>query len=121
MPPPRRRRLEAVPAASWDVGARYGGEEFIAILPNTSAEGVLDRAESIRQAIRSMGLRHTGSEFGIVTASLGVATIPAGAGYRNATDMLKAVDRALYGAKSAGRDAVRAASDDPSPAASHCV
>jgi diguanylate cyclase (GGDEF)-like protein/PAS domain S-box-containing protein len=95
-----------------DIGARYGGEEFIAILPNTAHDGAADRAEAIRLAIRSIGLEHSASEFGIVTASLGVVTMSGAAGYDDAASMLVAVDRALYRAKSGGRDNVRGASQE---------
>nr|WP_246233122.1 diguanylate cyclase [Aurantimonas aggregata] len=91
-----------------DVGARYGGEELAAILPGTPPEGAADRAWAIRSAIRSLGREHAGSEFGIVTASLGVATLSAGSGYVDAAAMVEGADRQLYEAKAAGRDTMRA-------------
>lgn len=91
-----------------DLVARYGGEEFAAILPNTSAEGAHKLAENIRRAIRARGLPHQGSDKGALTVSIGLATIlPEDVGGRP-EDLLRIADEALYAAKAAGRDCVRA-------------
>jgi non-specific serine/threonine protein kinase len=88
-----------------DVFARYGGEEFAIILPETNVTGAITTAERIRTAIDSLGIPHQGSEIGRVTASLGIATcIPAdGVSKEN---LVNAADKALYFAKSGGRNRV---------------
>jgi diguanylate cyclase (GGDEF)-like protein len=37
-----------------DSAARYGGEEFVVVLPDTAAEGAVQIAEKIRQAISEL-------------------------------------------------------------------
>jgi diguanylate cyclase (GGDEF)-like protein len=87
-----------------DVVARYGGEEFIVILPNTSIEGAIKVAETMRRKVKELNIPHVNSLVNsIVTISLGVAnTIPDS--QTNPNLLVKAVDSALYTAKQRGRD-----------------
>ncbi|WP_246686827.1 diguanylate cyclase [Mesorhizobium sp. B2-4-19] len=55
--------------------------------------------------MRDLRLAHAGSEKGIVTVSIGVATFDGSADIEIA-DLLRRADEALYGAKAAGRDRV---------------
>ncbi|MAS07794.1 MAG: hypothetical protein CL534_24345 [Ahrensia sp.] len=87
-----------------DLLARYGGEEFCVVLPDTDEEGALVFAEELRAAIEAAGIEHGASETGQVTASLGVATLPAGVAGLSPSDLLKMADIALYGAKRSGRN-----------------
>jgi diguanylate cyclase (GGDEF)-like protein/PAS domain S-box-containing protein len=107
------RALKAVSAAltqlmqrSGDLAARYGGDEFILVLPNTNPEGALKVATDVQDAVKKLGLPHPGSPIDTkVTVSAGVATwwpLKKGA----ANSLLLAADRALYGAKRAGRNRV---------------
>lgn len=94
-----------------DSAARYGGEEFIVVLPDTPASGAVQIAERIRNAITNLGIEHAGSEFGRVTASIGLATWEPGADSSAETDadvskMIKTADEALYMAKATGRNKV---------------
>ncbi len=80
-----------------DVVTRYGGEEFAVILPETDGEGAWVVAEKIRQSIgqSSRFLRR-------LTISLGIASMH---GNRvDAKTLIDQADRALYQAKSQGRD-----------------
>ena len=83
--------------------ARFGGEEFLLILPDTDREGSLTAAETLRKAISDLEI--DGPE--TITASFGVATMPADA--LDPTGLLAAADRALYAAKDGGRDRVEPA------------
>src|SRR5262249_60673761 len=85
-----------------DHAARYGGEEFAVILPHTSLEGAVRLGERIRQAIaeRPIGLPEGGELH--VTASLGVAAVPATA--NSQIEAIAVADAALSRANQAGKD-----------------
>ena len=84
---------------------RYGGEEFALILPNTTEKEALEIAESVRQQIKLLNIAHdTSTVSNHVTLSLGVAcTIPDSS---HPASIIVDADRALYKAKSLGRDRV---------------
>jgi len=86
--------------------ARYGGEEFAMILPDTDARGAFLMAETLRCGIRDLELAHGGSEKGIVTISIGVATFDLAGPMLESAELVRRADEALYGAKAAGRDRV---------------
>jgi diguanylate cyclase (GGDEF)-like protein len=90
-----------------DIPCRYGGEEFTLILPETGEDGALALAEAVRHAIRSMQVQFEGRLLPAVTASCGVSTMPGTAG--DIDQLLDSADRALYEAKTAGRDRVQVA------------
>jgi diguanylate cyclase (GGDEF)-like protein len=94
------------PKRPGDLTARYGGEEIGILLPNTDAEGAHAVAERIRQAILNLQLVHSGSPLGVVTVSAGVATLAPRRGEHSAGMLVEAADKALYAAKSAGRNRV---------------
>jgi diguanylate cyclase (GGDEF)-like protein/PAS domain S-box-containing protein len=93
---------------SSDLFARYGGEEFVVVLPNTDRNGALLVAEQIRRAVEMCGLPHSGNPHGVVTISIGCATL-ALAHNSDATALVEAADQAMYQAKSAGRNRVEVA------------
>lgn len=89
-----------------DLAARYGGEEFAVILPKTEANGALDLAEKIREAVKKLEIVHAGSPIcQYVTLSLGVASMVPDYKTSVAT-LIAAADKALYQAKEEGRDRV---------------
>lgn len=92
--------LAATVRASDFVG-RNGGEEFIVLLPNTDTDAALVVAEKIRAAISEISVAGVDRA---ITASLGVATIPHHAG--DGDQLVRAADRALYLAKTNGRNRV---------------
>jgi diguanylate cyclase (GGDEF)-like protein/PAS domain S-box-containing protein len=93
-----------------DVAARYGGEEFAVLLPDTDEAGAEAIAARILQAVCDLKINHEANASGVVTASAGVAcTVSAGLNSKPETLMQNA-DRALYGAKASGRNAVIRAS-----------
>jgi len=89
-----------------DFLARYGGDELALILPNTSAEPARALAERIQQAFLTLllpGLE--GLPKGRITLSIGGASFPRDAA--TVDDLVVRADKALYAAKTSGRDCVR--------------
>jgi diguanylate cyclase (GGDEF)-like protein len=86
-----------------DIFARYGGEEFVVLLANTGAKAATDLAERIRAAVEAHAFIYEGKRLP-VTASMGIAELRAGV--ESAQTLLKAADKALYSAKSSGRNRV---------------
>jgi diguanylate cyclase (GGDEF)-like protein len=90
-------------ARASDIICRYGGEEFLLVLPGMTAEGALQRAEQLRQAMAATPVSNGLSRI-TVTASFGVAAYPT---HGVTTDQLiAAADDALYSAKAQGRNRV---------------
>ena len=85
-----------------DVIGRYGGEEFVAILPNTSGEAACQVIDELRETFAQVRHISEGQAFG-VTFSCGAATTPQ---YQTPAALSEAADRALYRAKSEGRNRV---------------
>jgi len=86
-----------------DIPARYGGEEFTVILPDTS----LKQAETVAERLRSSVADYpfTIEERTVsLTISVGLASFPEDADTKD--ELVKAADRALYCAKSGGRNRV---------------
>jgi diguanylate cyclase (GGDEF)-like protein len=67
-------------ARSGDLAARFGGEELTAVLPNTDAAGALHLGHVICEAMRVRMLPHCSNSLGIVTVSVGCATMMAAFG-----------------------------------------
>ncbi|MBD2565466.1 diguanylate cyclase [Nostoc linckia FACHB-391] len=89
---------------STDLAARYGGEEFVVILPNTDSDGAFQVAQEIHQAIQQLNISHTASAVKPhITLSIGIATMIPTSDIVS-LDLIKAADRALYQAKTQGRD-----------------
>ncbi|MDQ0471772.1 bifunctional diguanylate cyclase/phosphodiesterase [Labrys wisconsinensis] len=96
------RLIDATVARTDDICARFGGEEFVAILPDTPSDGALRVGERICRAVRAAGLPNAAGPKGVVTVSVGIATIvPVG---DDAGVLFEAADAALYRAKANGRD-----------------
>jgi diguanylate cyclase (GGDEF)-like protein len=93
-----------------DIRCRYGGDEFLVLLPETSETGAVRVAEWLRSEMEQPMLSPSGERLP-VSISVGVATTEAGR--LTAAALIDRADRALYRAKAAGRNCVRA-SDDPS-------
>ncbi|MYM75064.1 diguanylate cyclase [Duganella sp. FT134W] len=94
------------PKRPGDLTARYGGEEVGILLPHTDLAGAQAVAERIRAAVQDLQMAHHGSPFGVVTLSAGVATLAPQRGVHVAGMLVEAADKALYVAKSAGRNQV---------------
>ncbi len=87
---------------SSDCVARFGGEEFVVLLPETAADSARATAERMAARIVALAIPHTGSPFGVVTASFGIATVRPSRGGEPA-GLLRLADDALYTAKQGGR------------------
>lgn len=88
--------------------ARHGGEEFVAILADADQDMAAALAESLRRAVRQLGIAHahTGDRNQHVTISVGAAcgTIQHEGDFDRLLDL---ADRALYAAKADGRNSWR--------------
>jgi diguanylate cyclase (GGDEF)-like protein len=86
-----------------DSPARYGGEELAVVLPQTSIEGAYQLAERVRLEVAALEIPLVEGAGAItVTASLGVASLPANA--QDGGGLIAAADAALYDAKRAGKN-----------------
>ncbi|WP_430461916.1 GGDEF domain-containing protein [Thalassolituus sp. LLYu03] len=88
-----------------DVCARYGGEEFVLLFPDTSNADALYLCERLRQAVEAQAVAHERNDSGVVTISIGVASLVPDDD-NSSDDLLRAADRHLYEAKDKGRNQV---------------
>jgi diguanylate cyclase (GGDEF)-like protein len=93
----------------YDTVGRYGGEEFLLVLPGCDVSRVLVQAERIRAAFLGEPLDLADARV-TLTVSLGVAGVEPD-GRADTGSLVRAVDQALYRAKSRGRNCVEAATD----------
>lgn len=104
-------RLQAV-LRHGDAVGRYGGEEFLLVLPGCDETGAAVIAERAREAFeRPVAI--SADQAIRVTLSLGFASTPRGG--TEAAWLIQAADRALYRAKSLGRNRVEAGTVDEAP------
>lgn len=85
-----------------DTLARWGGEEFLVLLPHCTLDDTLGLAEKLRKSIADNAF----SEVGSVQISIGVSEYHPRETF---IEWLNRTDRAMYRAKSEGRNTVRAA------------
>ena len=93
-----RRARDAVRRG--DLVGRWGGEEFLLVIDGMDSDGILHTAERLRQAIARCSFDIDGH--GPLTASFGA--IAADARAVSAFDLIQRADRAMYAAKSQGRN-----------------
>ena len=91
-----------------DVVARLGGEEFAVLLPNTNLANATQMAERIRETFARTTIFSNSGETLQVTVSIGLAS--AQDIDRTEGDLLTRADKALYQAKTSGRNHVAVAS-----------
>lgn len=94
-----------------DLLARWGGEEFVCLLPGTTLDGALRRAETYRTSVLGLSIPAAlGDDPGVVSISQGVAVLEPGPG-ADPLRLVEAADQALYEAKAAGRNCIRSSTD----------
>jgi diguanylate cyclase (GGDEF)-like protein len=93
-----------------DVASRYGGEEFCILLPQTALDEAAVIADRIRHMIQDTSYPHgKGQPLGSVTVSIGLSSFSK---YLDTPEtIIRAADRALYHAKSHGKNRIVAYRD----------
>jgi diguanylate cyclase (GGDEF)-like protein len=94
-----------------DLIGRWGGEEFVILLPQANAATAQIVAERIRANISKASPMSVRVQHISFTTSLGIAIAHPG---DTVQSIIGRADEALYRAKSAGRNCVRSAPDQPS-------
>jgi len=86
-----------------DVASRYGGEEFSILLPQTDLQEAGVIADRIRRKVSETRFPHGNAQpLGSVTVSIGLSSYSAA--LDSAEAVIRAADRALYHAKSHGKN-----------------
>lgn len=94
-----------------DLPTRYGGEEFVAVLVNTTRKDATRMAERIRKAVEGHAFALPDGRTIRCTVSIGAATFPDDTTQEE--QLTEKADKALYGAKSGGRNRVQQYCDLP--------
>jgi diguanylate cyclase (GGDEF)-like protein len=84
------------------IACRYGGEEFIILLPGIIIEEAYKRAESLHEMTNQLTLNYGNCLLKKITISIGIAAYPQHG--KTAQEIITAADKALYQAKSSGRN-----------------
>lgn len=91
-----------------DMIARIGGEEFLIVMPDTDRDEARAGADRLCRIVRRSPIpADNGAGDVPVTVSIGVTLGQSGPGALSAEALIDQADRALYVAKSRGRDTVR--------------
>lgn len=86
-----------------DVASRYGGEEFTILLPQTTLKEAGAIADRLRRQVMTTKFPHGDSQpQGAVTISIGLSSLSSSVD--SAEAIIRAADRALYHAKSHGKN-----------------
>jgi diguanylate cyclase (GGDEF)-like protein len=99
----RRTRAE-------DTVGRLGGDEFVVLCRDCGVDGAEALAERFRSSFEEPFV--LGGRPIRLSASIGVATAPAGRATPRSTDLVRDADLAMYAAKAAGRNRIRVFTPD---------
>ncbi len=83
----------------FDIFARWGGEEFIILIPKTTKENTIQKAENIRKSIEI----HPFEKVGKITASFGITQYKE---LDTESSIFRRCDEALYKSKENGRNCI---------------
>jgi two-component system, cell cycle response regulator len=86
-----------------DLVGRWGGEEFVVALYGADESGTLAAAERIRAFVANLKIPDAAGQLVPVTVSIGVAVFQPG---EAVNDLIDRADRAMYSAKTSGRNRV---------------
>nr|WP_277740451.1 diguanylate cyclase [Herminiimonas fonticola] len=100
--------IRSMESRQGDLAARYGGEEIVVMLPNCDRKNAIAIAETILQKIRLLAISHAANPIGIVTVSAGVGVLQSVDQSDSPNKIIAKADKALYIAKSDGRNCVAA-------------
>lgn len=89
-----------------ELAARYGGEELAALLPNSNEHEAYECARRMQRGLQKLKLLHEGVPAGMVTLSLGIASLTPSTDI-TPDKLIRRADSALYQAKGAGRNCLR--------------
>jgi diguanylate cyclase (GGDEF)-like protein/PAS domain S-box-containing protein len=89
-----------------DMVCRYGGDEFAILMPETSYENALTKAEALRQVVRTTPFSNTHDPSKPLKLTLSIGITAHHPQIRTTDELLRAVDEAVHTAKRSGRDAV---------------
>ncbi|HEY0161341.1 MAG TPA: diguanylate cyclase [Edaphobacter sp.] len=99
--------MASLPHRAMDLVCRYGGEEFAILLPNTHTEGAMLFAERMREKIANLRREDQDGTLPSITISVGLSTIRPRDTVTFFDEFLVTADKALYDAKTAGRNQVK--------------
>ena len=83
--------------------ARFSGDKFMVLMPGADASAAAALARQIQALIDALALTHNGTPSGLVTVSMGVASVQPQRD-QLPEDLVRQVDRALRRAQQAGRN-----------------
>ncbi|MCB2385102.1 MULTISPECIES: sensor domain-containing diguanylate cyclase [Thalassolituus] len=86
-----------------DTLMRWGGEEFLLLMPDTSLAAGLSVCEELRQQLENASLKASGRRIPL-TVSAGLAACPEHG--KSIKNLVQSADKALYRAKSLGRNRI---------------
>ena len=98
---------------SGDIACRYGGEEFVIIMPMASFENTIKRGKEIKVRFESLPIPVEDDQQDYLTISVGISSYPLHGSDRDT--ILNNADKALYKAKSLGKNCVVAYEEDDGP------
>ncbi|MEV4314530.1 GGDEF domain-containing protein [Actinocrispum sp. NPDC049592] len=98
-----------------DAVGRFGGEEFVVLLPDTTVAQMTTIADRIRQKVETLtviaGSESTAQRIAGLSVSIGAAAFPVHG--QDLDQLMEAADKALYRAKSNGRNQTQLATPLP--------
>ena len=99
--------VQGRPRRTTDLVARYGEDAFAVLMPHTDGFGAMMMANQIRDAVLDRKLPHARSPHGVISVSLGAATLTPSHGFLS-TNLPAKAEQALDEARRLGRNRIEA-------------